>query len=129
MERKIGLLRFFASSKASLPQGRQSTGLWACWRRYGLFSWLNRFVCMGFVFPFEAACGSARMEHDRQIETAIRRCNFYLTAEATSAPRGVFSSQAFTAPRGPLMMLGHGNHSGIEHVRRIALPPQCVAFV
>src|SRR5579885_3846980 len=45
MERKIGLSSRLAFSKASGPQGYQSTGLWACCRRYGLFSWINRLVC------------------------------------------------------------------------------------
>src|SRR6185369_15953274 len=80
MERKIGLLRFFASSNASSPQGRQSTGLWACWRRYGLFSWLIRFVCMGFAFPFRTGCGLADVEHSSKIETPMEEHTTYLTA-------------------------------------------------
>jgi len=46
MERKIGLFSRFAVANASLSQGFQSTGLWACCRRYGLFSWMSRFVCL-----------------------------------------------------------------------------------
>ena len=41
----MGLFSFFALSKASLPHGYQSTGLCACWSRYGDFSWMSRFVC------------------------------------------------------------------------------------
>src|SRR5438034_658627 len=33
-----------ARAMASSPQGYQSTGLWACWRRYGLVSWASRLV-------------------------------------------------------------------------------------
>ena len=42
MDRKMALSSFFACSKASGPQGCQSTGLWACCSRYGLDSWINR---------------------------------------------------------------------------------------
>src|SRR5688500_4329496 len=38
MERKIGLFSARALANASSPQGSQSTGLSACWRRYGDFS-------------------------------------------------------------------------------------------
>src|SRR6202020_1431693 len=38
MERKIGLSSAAAFSRASVPQGNHSTGLSACWRRYGLVS-------------------------------------------------------------------------------------------
>src|SRR6267378_729530 len=51
MERKIGLSSFRAFSNAAGPHAYQSTGLWACCNRYGLFSWLRRFVCMGLDFP------------------------------------------------------------------------------
>src|SRR6202142_1164663 len=43
MERKMGLSPSRAFWKASSPQARQSTGLWACWSRYGLFSWMREF--------------------------------------------------------------------------------------
>ena len=43
MERNIGFSSRSAFSNASLPHGYQSTGLNACWRRYGLFSWMSRF--------------------------------------------------------------------------------------
>ena len=38
MDRKIGLSSRRAAANASSPQGYQSTGFWACCRRYGLFS-------------------------------------------------------------------------------------------
>src|SRR6478609_286463 len=38
MERKIGLSSRAARAKASSPHGCQSTGLFACWSRYGLRS-------------------------------------------------------------------------------------------
>src|SRR4249920_501492 len=47
MERKIGLFSTRARSKAASPQGCQSTGLWACCSRYGLFSCARRLVCSG----------------------------------------------------------------------------------
>src|SRR6266851_3260100 len=52
MERKIGLSSRRALSKASSPHGYQSTGLWACWSKYGLFSLIKRLVyCPSCVIP------------------------------------------------------------------------------
>src|ERR1043165_5674095 len=39
-----GLPVLRASSKASADQGHQSTGLSACWSRYGDVSWASRFT-------------------------------------------------------------------------------------
>src|SRR5262245_39812072 len=44
MERKIGLFSFLAFASASSDHGYQSTGLFACWRRYGLFSLASLFA-------------------------------------------------------------------------------------
>ena len=44
MERKIGLSSRRAFSKADSPQGSHSTGLWACCRKYGLFSLMSALV-------------------------------------------------------------------------------------
>src|SRR6476646_10784008 len=41
----MGLFSWRAVANASSPHGYQSTGLCACWRRYGDFSWANRFLC------------------------------------------------------------------------------------
>src|SRR5687768_14142240 len=41
---RIGLSSRRARSSASSPHGYQSTGLWACWRRYGLVSRARRFI-------------------------------------------------------------------------------------
>src|SRR5436190_15028984 len=49
IDRKIGLPSACARSKASGPHGYQSTGLWACCRRYGLVSRARRLVCIGPV--------------------------------------------------------------------------------
>src|SRR5690348_11336916 len=43
----MGLRSLNARSKASSPHGYQSTGLCACWRRYGLVSELSRLVYFG----------------------------------------------------------------------------------
>src|SRR6266699_1884899 len=45
MLKRIGLFSWRALAKASAPHGNQSTGLCACWRRYGDFSRARRFVC------------------------------------------------------------------------------------
>src|SRR5436190_21738428 len=42
---RIGLSCSRAAANASSPHGYQSTGLSACWRRYGLLSWARRFTC------------------------------------------------------------------------------------
>src|SRR5208337_659575 len=39
----IGLFSAFARASASGPHAYQSTGLYACWRRYGLCSLISRF--------------------------------------------------------------------------------------
>src|SRR5205085_2535020 len=44
---KIGRFSLRAFSRASGPQAYQSTGLWACCFRYGLDSWIRRFVKRG----------------------------------------------------------------------------------
>src|ERR1022692_2448053 len=48
MLRKIGFCSAFAFAKASSPQGYQSTGLYACSSKYGLFSLMSR---LGFLVP------------------------------------------------------------------------------
>src|SRR5574341_921874 len=46
---RIGRFSSLARRSASSPHGYQSTGLWACWSRYGLVSWIKRLVCRGTV--------------------------------------------------------------------------------
>src|ERR1700730_6055572 len=48
IERKIGLFSSRALAKPTSPQENQSTGLWACWSRYGDFSRMSR---LGFSSP------------------------------------------------------------------------------
>src|SRR3954454_10251805 len=43
-ESRIGTSRRRDSASASSPHGYQSTGLSACWRRYGLVSFARRFI-------------------------------------------------------------------------------------
>src|SRR5947208_2278184 len=45
MDRKIGLFSARAFSKVAGPHGSHCTGLWACCRKYGLFSSISAFVC------------------------------------------------------------------------------------
>src|SRR6266404_2102307 len=51
MERKIGLFSRRAFANASSPHGNQSTGLSACWRRYGDFSRARRLAGLDSVEP------------------------------------------------------------------------------
>src|SRR5918998_1491566 len=44
MDKSTGLSSAAARANASSPQGYQSTGLSACWRRYGLVSSAKRFI-------------------------------------------------------------------------------------
>src|SRR5438270_9964280 len=44
IDRKTSFFSFLAFSNASGPHGYQSTGLWACWSRYGLDSFASRLV-------------------------------------------------------------------------------------
>ncbi len=60
----MSFFSFFAFSNASGPHGYQSTGLWACWSRYGLLSFASRFgLVLGLSFSFassaDVGCASA----------------------------------------------------------------------
>src|SRR5262249_17668462 len=62
MEMKIGLFSAFALASASSPQGYQSTGLWACWRRFGLAEWISRFENdSGCVSPIAGTANRAQV--------------------------------------------------------------------
>jgi hypothetical protein len=47
MESKIGLFSCLALANASSPHGYQSTGLCACWSRYGLLESISLFAAAG----------------------------------------------------------------------------------
>src|SRR3954468_8435370 len=47
----MGFRSAFEIESALSPHGYQSTGLCACWRRYGLVSLARRLVCLGFSGP------------------------------------------------------------------------------
>ena len=51
-------IRSLAFAKASSPHAYQSTGLCACWRRYGLVSLIRRFVCF-----FTVCINSGRFQY------------------------------------------------------------------
>src|SRR6266581_8961897 len=48
----MGLSSVRERSRASGPHGYQSTGLCACWRRYGLVSSISLFVCCSLAIDF-----------------------------------------------------------------------------
>src|SRR5881397_2862066 len=58
-ESSTGLSSVRARTKASSPHGYQSTGLWACWSRYGLVSRPSRFSLT------TTSSGSERQRPDR----------------------------------------------------------------
>ena len=59
MLRKIGRSRSVARASASGPHGNQSTGLWACWRRYGLVSPARRLGMSGWYARVWLQCRDA----------------------------------------------------------------------
>src|SRR5690349_16609771 len=76
IDKKMGLLSERALSKASAPQGYQSTGLCACCSRYGLFSPARRLVCMERRFHRNASqnrtmSDSYRIERDTMGEMRV----------------------------------------------------------
>src|SRR6266852_9786079 len=54
MESMTGLFSARAFSNASGPHENQSTGLWACWSKYGLVSWMRRLVCCPLMITLSA---------------------------------------------------------------------------
>src|SRR5512141_1243421 len=63
MLRKIGRSSSFARASASGPHGDQSTGLSACWRRYGLVSVANRLGIRGW-YPWAPDLDAAALGCD-----------------------------------------------------------------
>src|SRR5947208_2962644 len=64
-DRKIGLSSASALPRASSPQGYQSTGLFACWRRYGLVSFARRLAIPQSLAPIPlATCRFSRRAVD-----------------------------------------------------------------
>src|SRR5215207_7120682 len=61
-----------ARARASSPQGNQSTGLWACWRRYGLVSRTSRLVKRGAAVMTRSSLGI------RSAECAMRYASFFV---------------------------------------------------
>lgn len=67
------LFSAFAFSIASSPHGNQSTGLWACCKRYGDFSLINRLVCIGSVFDaYNRSCCSRFFSSGRTAVVDVR---------------------------------------------------------
>lgn len=67
------LFSAFAFSIASSPHGYQSTGLWACCKRYGDFSLINRLVCIGSVFDaYNRSCCSRFFSSGRTAVVDVR---------------------------------------------------------
>lgn len=62
----MGLSSHRARSSASSPQGYQSTGLFACWRRYGEEEVERRFRCSDI--PDDVASFLVERKEDRRLE-------------------------------------------------------------
>src|SRR5947207_2213852 len=69
MLRKIGRSSNVARASASGPHGNQSTGLFACWRRYGLVSPARR---LGIIGWYAEWCARAPNEPFGGSETSTR---------------------------------------------------------
>lgn len=80
MERKIGLFSVRAFVKASSPHGSQSTGLSACWRRYGDFSFARR---LGIAQP-TALPRKAKLQRRRSVAVRTRRPHAFYGDRAPS---------------------------------------------
>src|SRR5438094_5854179 len=65
MESKRGLFSARAFSNAAGPHVNQSTGLWACWSKYGLVSWIRRLVCCSLMINLSAPQTVASVQEDR----------------------------------------------------------------
>src|SRR5690349_2002306 len=73
-----------ASSKASADQGHQSTGLSACWSRYGDVSWASRFtvpLSHGVGGGVEAQVHPARPLRDVLVGVAVAVEEFLVVAD------------------------------------------------
>src|SRR5207244_2757823 len=90
-ERKIGLSSSLALRSASGPHGCQSTGLCACWSRYGLVSFPRRFGRRlgGRPSGFSIGSSSSVATRDR-LDRRVERVNIARAerTEVTSRSRG-----------------------------------------
>jgi hypothetical protein len=76
IERKMGTSRRRASSNAFLLQTRQSTGLSACWRRYGEAAWASSFATLDHPLsglPWASVALVDRSVWERDLPTAFAR--------------------------------------------------------
>src|SRR5215468_1818771 len=82
---RIGLFSLLARSSASLPQGYQSTGLFACCKRYGLVSFARR---LGIVRRVRARqfVGSRPAPTPRSNYTELPRTKPHETSRPADAP-------------------------------------------
>src|SRR6266404_384530 len=134
MLRRIGLFSLLAFSNASSPHGYQSTGLWACWSRYGLVSWIKRLVCAvaieltSFGSDYRHANTNRRESKraSRSIFAAaenssttemLRRRDFVLVSEPQSACRRRDSSGLAESPRKTMGVGTLTRHAGSNRKR------------
>src|SRR6185295_13756700 len=101
MLRRTGLFSRRARPSASSPHGYQSTGLWACWRRYGLLSPARRLVGRGA--GDEASCDMRR----------------FLRSRATGRPpgRGTGGQSIGAGERAPRRAAGSSRRRGTARSR------------
>src|SRR6266568_4612243 len=65
MESRRGLFSARAFANASGPHVNQSTGLWACWSKYGLVSWMRRLVGCSLMINLSAPQTLASVQEGR----------------------------------------------------------------
>ena len=121
-DNRIGTSRFCAAAKASGPHGYQSTGLSACWRRYGLDSALRRFTTgtLRALFPVRrCARRRACRPHRRHPSSAVwlrlghGAATRRQTALVTGASRGIGRaiSKALAEAGASVMLTSHKQDS------------------
>ena len=102
----MSFFSFFAFANASGPHGYQSTGLWACWSRYGLLSFASRFgfpfsFALSFVLAFRLlAAASCNRGHTRRGAQRREAWRDSARSERTTAERCPDTRVTFTASFG-----------------------------
>src|SRR5579871_1252683 len=104
----MGFCSLLARSNASAPHGYQSTGLFACWRRYGLVSPLSRLAILCFYMLY--ICYILLVAGDRRARLEQRAREDQ--AEADVQPEDQRDDRRLQADRAPAQHAGEGEGDG-----------------